>query len=169
MFNPRLHQLLRLDGTGAARRRKLWSPGFYFFAPNSLDNRIELIVTAPLFDAYEAAALASRDAYADVVSILQQSLGPPPPRLASLFATAPREFWPQRLARTFGVIPPEGAHGGQLTEVFSADDLRASAHPEARTALAALGEIPWPEQTCRDRSAFLLAHIVTRMRRGANG
>lgn len=159
----RLHELLRLDGTGAARRRKPSLPGIYHFDPTALENRIDLVLTAPTFDFVAADALAARDVYADTVARLHRDLGRY--RIASLLAVAPREFWPLRLARAFGAVP----HDHWIGERYTPDDLRASKHPEVRTALAALGEIPWPDMSCRERSAFLLTYIVTRMRRGDHG
>lgn len=163
----RMHELLRLDSTGAVRRPRPSLPGGYHFEPGALNNRIDSVLTAPHFDSVAADALAAREVYADVVARLQRDL-----RcyiLATLLATASRDLWPQRIARAFHVIPPENVRGAQLKNLYIAEDLRDSAHPEARTALAALGEIPWSDMTCRERSAFLLARIVTRMRWGVNG
>lgn len=158
----RLHELLRLDGTGAARRRHPSLPGIYH-NPDTLENRIDSILTAPTFDLVAANALAARDVYADTVERLHRDLGRY--RIASLLAVAPREFWPLRLARAFGAVP----HNHWIGERYTVDDLRASKHAESGTALAALGEIPWSDMTCRQRSAFLLVHIVVRMRRGDHG
>ncbi len=161
-----LREMLQRDGTGAARRRRPSLPGVYHFDPNALDNMIDAVLTAPAFDSVAANALAARGVYANVVERLNSNLGCP--SLATLLATGRRDLWPLRLARAFHVLPPENIRGGgSLRDRYTAEDLRASTHLGARTALAALGEIDWSDMNCRERAAFLLAHVVTRMRWGA--
>src|SRR4051812_32157742 len=98
----RLHELLRRDGTGAARRHRPSLPGIHYFDQDTLENRIDLVLTAPTFDVVAANALAARDMYADTVARLHRDLGCY--RIASLLAVASREFWPLRLARALGAV-----------------------------------------------------------------
>jgi hypothetical protein len=127
---------------------------------------LDSIIDAPHFDAAQLTPLASKSVYpstADALdSLLQRGRAHSP--LVVLLDRWNHRVRASRLAWTFGVRSKSELNNGG--EDFTIVDLRGIGSQSnargwrAREALAALGEIDWPNATSRMRAAFALARLV---------